>query len=313
VTQKNEGPIIIYGSVRAGTTMFRLMVGAHPELVEIGENRYLIDCLEKGVTDGIRYDVGRLEQDRVFNLRSLTREAGLNGPELVTSIMGQLRNGREGPIVLTFHADIKIIERLFPDARYIHICRDPRDVAKSVTGFGWSGNVYYGADFWLASEVSWETFASTADPKRFLEIRYEDLVLEPESHLRRVCDFLGIGFDEAMLEYSKTSTYSKPDPKLLQRWRTSLTRRQIALVEYKCGALMEKRGYSRDCEARQTPGPLEKGFLAVDNKARKVASAISFFGLRDYFLEKLYRLRPFRGLHAEQMRRMHETVNRSLK
>ena len=313
VTRSEDAPVIIYGSVRAGTTMFRLMLGAHPDLAEIGENRYLVDCLQQPVGDDLRYDMEQLDMDRVFQMRGLSRQQGQDGADLVASVVEQLRAGRGGPAVLTFHADIAVVDRLFPNARYIHIYRDPRDVANSVTGFGWSGNVYYGADFWLASEQSWEDFKDRIDPGKRLELRYEDLVLDPHEKLRRVCDFLAIPFTEAMLGYNERSNYAKPDKALLTRWKTKLTERQIALVENRCGALMEKRGYSRHIDPPLHLGSLGRKYLALDNKLRKMAATISFYGVQDYTAEKLYRLPMFKNRHADLTRRMHEKVNQSLK
>jgi hypothetical protein len=76
---------------------------------------------------------------------------------------------------------------------------------------------------------------------------------------------------------------------------------------------MVKRGYSREFPTEQRTGVMKRGFLAVDNKVRKVAADISFFGFQDYSLEKLYRLPFFRKRYATLMRRMQDTVNKSLK
>ncbi|SEW44510.1 Sulfotransferase family protein [Cognatiyoonia koreensis] len=293
--------------------MFRLMLGAHPELVEIGENQFIVDGLIDPHAEDFRYNTHWLRHERVFRMRNLTCPDGLDGLALRDHMIAAMKDGRDGPPVITFHADIDVLDRLFPTARYIHIYRDPRDVANSATRFGWSGNVYYGADFWLAAEESWARKKKTLNPRRYAEVRYEDLVMNPSSELSRLCDFLGIAFTDAMFGYAEKSTYDKPDPKLTQQWKRKLTSRQTALVEHRCGPLMDELGYERAHRDLQPMGRLSKLHLAVDNKLRKVKAAIRFFGFRDYGMEKIFRLPGLQARRQAVLLRMQETMNRSLK
>lgn len=302
--------------------MFRLMLSVHPDLVEIGENRYMVDGLKNRHASGpdLSYDINRLQRDRVFRMRELTCPPGLDGLDLLQDFVTQLRTHRaqgqdsaDAPSVLTFHSDIETLEKLFPGARYLHIYRDPRDVANSCTRFGWSGNVHYGADFWLACEEGWAAYKPRLDPDRYTQIRYEDLVMAPEVELRRICEFLDLPFSETMMEYAKGSTYDEPDPNMVYQWKRKMTPTQIALVERRCGHLMEELGYER---AAPDVAPLSapaRAFWALDNKLRKVAAAISFYGLRDYGLEKLYRLPGFTAQRNAVRVRMQNTMNQSLK
>lgn len=293
--------------------MFRLMLNAHPDLVEIGENQYMVDGLKDKNTAHLSYDTHWLALERVFRMRELTCPKGIDGKALLDSFITQLRKGRSGPVVITFHADIEVLETLFPDARYIHIYRDPRDVATSATRFGWSGNVYYGADFWLDAEESWADIKPHLDPARYTEVRYEDLVMSAEKELARLCDFLGLDFTKDMFGYATSSTYDKPDPNLTFQWKRKLSPRQVALVEHRCGPLMDALGYDRAHPDAKPLHALDRAYLAVDNKLRKVAAAIRFYGLQDYALEKVFRL-P--GLNAQRTAihlRMQETMNKSLK
>ena len=293
--------------------MFRLMLGAHPDLVEIGENQFMVDGLNDPNAANFNYDAHWLRHERVFRMRNLTCPDNLDGRNLLEDMIDQMRDGRPGPPVITFHADIDVLDRLFPTARYIHIYRDPRDVANSATKFGWSGNVYYGADFWLAAEESWARKKTTLDPSRYAEVRYEDLVMNAPAELARLCDFLGIVFTEAMFGYADKSTYDKPDPKLTQQWKRKLTARQIALVEHRCGPLTDQLGYERAYPDLQSLGALSTLHLAVDNKLRKIAAAIRFYGLRDYGMEKVYRLPGLQARRQAVLLSMQGTMNKSLK
>ncbi|MEM1150186.1 MAG: sulfotransferase, partial [Pseudomonadota bacterium] len=264
-------------------------------------------------TVDLRYDREGLNHDRVFRMFGLTLPDALDGEALLSALLSQLRKGREGPLVITYHAATETLERLFPGAVYLHICRDPRDVAASVTRLGWAGNTYFGVDPWLEAETDWDRFKAHAAKERYCEISYEALVLDPKSELSRVCAFLGLDFAEAMLGYAKKSTYDAPDPSLVTRWPKTLSPREVALIERKCGDLLEDRGYTRAHPKRPPPGALLEMVLKADNKIRKVLAAISFFGFTDYALEKVYRLPGLKDRHLTVKRRMDETVNKSLK
>ena len=96
----------------------------------------------------------------------------------------------------------RIVE-LFPEARFIHIHRDPRDVVLSMKDRAWSNSLYHSARRCQRVYGAMSRWASELGPERVLDVRYEDLVREPEAELRRVCAFLGEVFDEAMLEHDR--------------------------------------------------------------------------------------------------------------
>ena len=305
--------LIVFGAVRSGTTMFRLMLNAHPALVEIGENRYLVDSLidKHDLTAG--YDPDRLMSDRVFRMRDLARPDRYETRAVIDHVTAALAEGRDGPLVLTFHADAEVVDRLFPGCRFLHIVRDPRDVAASAVRFGWAGNHYHGAEFWLEAEESWARFAPSLPPDRRFEIRFEDLVGDPEGSLTQVCSFIGVPFDSTMLRYAAKSTYAAPDSGQREKWRRTLGDAEVRQVEERCGALMAAQGYDLFCSAIPARSKASLAWLKVDNKLRKTAARIAFFGPADYFSEKIARLPFLRGWHMRVERRMQERVNRSLK
>lgn len=112
---------------------------------------------------------------------------------------------------------IDLLNELFPEAKYIHMIRDGRDVAISFAKSPWWHNdIGQNLERWH-TEVKKITDLSNQilKPNQILQVRYEDFVEQPEIGLRRVCDFLGIEFEDAMLDpttyidyeiYSKLST-----------------------------------------------------------------------------------------------------------
>lgn len=112
------------------------------------------------------------------------------------------------------HSRFDLLPRLWPNARFIHMLRDPRDVARSAIFQGWVGHVYFGARYWLEAEQRWSSLVTALLEHQRTEVRYEELVYRPEAELSKLCEFLGVAYDPAMLSYDRDSTYSKPNPAL---------------------------------------------------------------------------------------------------
>lgn len=96
------------------------------------------------------------------------------------------------------------IDSLFPDARYVVLIRDGRDVALSLVKADTTTvtDVERAADYWLRSVTKARRFAQRLDPSRHLEIFYEDLVSEPEPVVRRLYEFLDLEFGPEALEFA---------------------------------------------------------------------------------------------------------------
>jgi hypothetical protein len=122
---------------------------------------------------------------------------------------------------------------MFPDARFVHLVRDGRDVALSVIRQWWGAN-----DFMTAVR-SWAEMVSTArrmlamlPQERHLELRFEDLVADPGTQLRRVTDFLGVAFEDGMLSRYTDRAASKVGDRI-ERHHAHLTERPQASQAYK--------------------------------------------------------------------------------
>lgn len=96
---------------------------------------------------------------------------------------------------------IKRILRTLPEARFIHMVRDPRAVVPSLLEMPWfNGGTAAAARRWRTSVEGALTQVQNIAPGRFMEVRYEDLVSDLPNTARRLADFLGLAFDERMLE-----------------------------------------------------------------------------------------------------------------
>lgn len=97
------------------------------------------------------------------------------------------------------------IEAYFPDALYIYLYRDGRDVAvsfrKAVVG---EKHFYHIAKEWAAAQWLALKHRSLVPPQRFIGISYEALTAQPEDIIKRLCAFLGTTYHESMLDFYKS-------------------------------------------------------------------------------------------------------------
>ena len=108
---------------------------------------------------------------------------------------------------------------------------------------GWAGNMYAGADYWLQAEQAWARLLPLISSDRYIEVRYEELVSEPEATLEQICDFLGLPDHSAMLDYPSDTTYSTPSTNSIGQWRKRLTPDAIRLAEARIGEKLTELGY----------------------------------------------------------------------
>jgi hypothetical protein len=268
----------IVGCGRSGTTLLQVMLGNHPEITlpnETGFYSLLHRCNARRL--------GELASPRDFR-RAFelamdfwrVRELGLDrervwqlcqgGPSswetLFLAILatlaerrGALRVGEKSPG--HFQHLGRLSER-FPEARFIHLIRDPRAVACSY--YRTFGIRAIGAKCkrWKDAIAQHRRFAGVLGA-RYLALRYEDLVREPEPSLRAVCAFLGCEFSPQMLAHHErdylgfaahqmhhmANTLKPVFTSSLDKWRHELAPEQIALIEHVLGEEMEALGYER--------------------------------------------------------------------
>ncbi|MBE8232878.1 MAG: sulfotransferase [Endozoicomonadaceae bacterium] len=280
--------VFVCGALRSGTTLIHVMLDQHPRIDNPGEFDFLFDRVSD---DGMFPELGVylewLSSHRIYQSKNLEADSSLSYPELMQSFVSQKQS--DNILALNVHKSFDRIPYLFPDAKFIHVLRDPRDVARSSIGMGWSGNVYYGVDHWIESENSWERLSEKLPPKQCYELRYEQLISSPESTLQSVCEFLDLSYDEKMLDYAERSSYGKPDPSLINQWKNKLTAREIQYVEGKAHKLMTQLGYELSAKPLAKIGFVEKLWLSISNKIFRVKFAVKRYGVCLYFTERLSR------------------------
>jgi len=278
---------VLFGALRSGTTMLRLMIDGHPRLHCPGETDFLTDFLVRTPEGGWQYDLDALAADRIFQDSPARLPGTAEAGTAFRSMIADLRGDRPGRLVLVLHRGLDRLLGLAPDIPILHLVRDPRDVARSAIGMGWAGHVYFGTAVWLRAETEWERVLPDLGKDQSLELRFEELVRDPEAELGRLCDFLGERYAPDMLSYPDSSTYARPDPTLTEQWRKKLSARELSLAEPRLGDLLMRRGYAPSGVPPRVPGRVERFALWVRNKGSIWRFRPARFGLRDPLIATL--------------------------
>jgi len=173
---------------------------------------------------------------------------------------------RYGDKTPMYRAHMGELEELLPEARFIHLIRDGRDVALSVRGLSFApGNdMTTLARDW--SESVRDTREQGKKRRGYLEVRFDDLILDPETELRRICALVEMEFSARMLSYVDTARerleeiglgkkLSEPNPvpelaagppvaDRIGHWRDAMTRRERDEFEAVAGDTLEELGYA---------------------------------------------------------------------
>lgn len=151
-----------------------------------------------------------------------------------------------------YHAD-KIFT-WWPDARCIHILRDPRDnfVSYRRKHPDWSAE-FFTANWSRSTRAGMENQVRYGTD-RYLLLHYEELVQSPQINLRRLSEFLGIDWDVSMMKPTRAGEgwagnsmfaiqFNGISADSVRRWMESLASEDAAVIEWLARGLMEQFGY----------------------------------------------------------------------
>lgn len=215
-----SGPLFIVGLSRSGTKLIRDLINRN-DFVSIpeGESHFLPKLLKKNLTveKAHKYIADSLfiKRYKYVTFPTLDKLKEINPiktvEELIESVLkfyalngsidwsNEVIWGDKTPLYLR---SIDILKKHFPNSKVIHIIRDPRDRAISVKRT-WGKSMYRTTEKWR-SEL--ENSQKWREHKDFLfEIKYEDLISDTEAELKEVCSFIGIPFQDKMLQLNKPS------------------------------------------------------------------------------------------------------------
>jgi len=199
-----ELPVFVVGMPRSGTTLVEQICASHSQVVGLGESTDAL-VLARTIADhnGGREKIG--DWDAAFARAQADRQAA----NLTHQAGGALRAVDKTPFNIL---RLGLISALFPKARVIWCQRDPRDVVVSNhTMFFGAGNLFSTdqSDCAYAARLTNEIGGIWRDQGKLpvLEVVYEDLVADLDTHVRRIIDFLGLDWEPACLDFHRTDRH----------------------------------------------------------------------------------------------------------
>ena len=274
-----DGLFFIVGPHRSGTTLLQAMLSSHSRLTVPPETGYFDQVWPRRAQLGSLTDVGNLARvgrfvngpdcavsDLQLDWSQVTAAlaAGPGGYEdlfvavlaLYAQPRGKSRVGEKSPRHLFA---VPELSRLYPRSRFLCLIRDPRAVIRSERETSWgSRSVLRMTRRWCRVVDAAEKHLRSLPSDRFHVVRYEDLVADPETQLRSICEFLGETFEPEMLQFQKRAaeergfrvdevwkekTLSAVDPGRAELWRTGLSPAEVRLIEGVAGSRMVRHGY----------------------------------------------------------------------
>ena len=284
----------VVGAPRSGTTMLRLMLDAHPDLAIPPETYFItkaakrwyrprrafrdrdpVEVYLETVTGHKRWPDFHLDPDafreRVRRAHPETLgEAVRTFYEMYAEKVGKPRWGDKTPFYVR---TMEVVQEVLPEARFIHLVRDGRAVALSIKDLWFGPNtIEECAEFWVERIDEARENAKAID--HYIEVRYEDLVRDPEPQLRRIAQFAELPWDERMVRFYEhvderiaietppeevapdgrvVSTEERkkimenvsrpPDPTRIDRWKTEMPDSDRATFEAIAGPRLRELGY----------------------------------------------------------------------
>lgn len=307
-------PVFISGCGRSGTTLLGAMLGTHSRCLATPESKFILQIYRTNLKEHREADL-EISLEKIKNHWSFkVWGVELNSkeefqPNLWNSYsdlvlwLVKMYGSEVGKTEVDIWVDhtpnarsfSALLFDLFPDGKMVHIVRDGRAVASSVMGLDWGPNtINSAAHWWIENIANGLAIESYFGDSRVQRIRYEDLILEPQATLEKICDFIEIDFESEMISASgfqlpqytanqHTLVGGKLDVGRLRAWEKELTSRQVEIFENLAGNLLRCLEY----ELIYGPGAKET------NNWEKVSLQLREAYYR-FFINKFHRQRRIR-------------------
>jgi hypothetical protein len=287
-----DGGFFIVGAPRTGSTLLRRILNAHSQVAIPPESPFLIDYLTADHVPAARRlellvadpDYRAWPQGVTSRLQARDLPSGI--AEIHASYAAAVGKSRWGHKTPRLVRHWKKLAGLFPDARFIHVMRDPRAVAASLRkSAAHRTHALAAARRWHLDTSSGLAMERDLGP-RALRVRYEDLVSAPEATVQGLCAFLDLVFDAVMLRgetelrlnphEARTGHHDRVERAItadsLDTWQHTLSPRDLAVIGSVVSPVSRSCGY--DVAQAPSPTPWQRAAYFADGQTmacRKLA------------------------------------------
>jgi Sulfotransferase family len=256
-----RGPVFIIGMPRSGTKLMRALLNQHPQInLTLAESHFIPYFIRKfgnpppfRVRDDLQPVVRELQQTAFFSTMS---KAGYSLDEstffqnmdptkwntIFEHVFRHFGSKREmtdtiwGDKTPGYINHIPLLKELFPEAKFLHIVRDPRDYCLSVRK-SFKKSIYRAAARWRHGVENAHTYGTRLG-QDYLEIHYERLLEEPIPTMKEVSSFLGVAYDDTLVDLASAPEDlgdAKGHHKIVtsnkNKYRAQLSSREIGRIE----------------------------------------------------------------------------------
>jgi len=301
-TSRRDAPVFVLGAVRSGTTLLYHMLLSSGNFAVYRTESNALNLLEPRFGDLSRHRNQRRLLDAWYKSR-LFSLSGVEKSVIEARVMAECRHGGDFLRIVMEEiarrqgvkrwADttpehllhLKRIKQTIPNALIIHVIRDGRDVALSADKLGWvrrlpwdrTPSVIVAGLYW-----QWMVNKGRAAGRQlgndYIEVRFEDMIAQPQATLRKLGEFVDHDLDYDRIQKVGVGSVGAPNTSFpaedfepVGRWRKGYAATELAALESLIGGTLEKLGYT----------------LATDESERSAGSRDRLM-YQAYFDSKLY-------------------------
>ncbi|WP_273150349.1 sulfotransferase family protein [Methylophaga thiooxydans] len=306
-------PILLLASERSGTNLLRAIVSSHSQIaspspfsmIDALASRYFMyarledkNHFQQLIEDSIELTQVHLNPwPSRFSVNDVKKKLKQNSFWDVFKVMNTLYTELENkkhwfskePSLFRHIYELAIH---FPEAKFVYMVRDPRDVVSSIVKGGvHEQNVCNAAIRWRQEqELILNAYTDPVLRDRIFMLKYEDLIQNQEDLVKKLMSFVEINFEEQQLtfykdkrviEHSQKSEFwqnlSKPiNQENSGKYRKSLSVKQIKLIESICWNEMKMLGYKTENQSPMHVSFKVKVFYRVHGRIKKMIKKLSW-------------------------------------
>ena len=294
-THMRSSPVFVVGGARSGTSILAILLRKYLGISFGTESQFFIRFFNRlqnygdlNNNDNLKKLLADISRERCFQrwrkwdyildvdkIHARIRENSYTG--IIDAIFNDLADhnqmNRWGDKTPEYIYNLPVLHTLFPEAKFIHILRDGRDVALSTfkTHFG-AKNIGIAALEWNQQLACVAKFKKMIDPGKFCEIRYEDLLDDPVGTFKKLMNFLNIvDIDGTILRRIETEMAGELYPGNYYKWRNELTKKEQNIFERVNYQHLVDSGYPTITNSRKNASSFEKACWKIDHRIRQLS------------------------------------------